>query len=169
MLTRVLQISGVLLAIGAGAAPMAFAVFGGSISQPIAFNHKLHVEDNGLECVECHIYVMTQPFAGYPGVDKCLECHEEAQTDSAEEEKIRQTAAAGEELVWNRIYDVPDHVYSSHRRHVVAGELECAECHGPIADATSPPSRPLNDLSMDFCMDCHEQRGVTNDCIACHM
>jgi hypothetical protein len=160
-----------LLAAGAVGAPAVFALFGSRppIVQPVAFNHRLHVEDNGLACVDCHIYVTTQTFAGLPRVEKCLECHEEAQTESPEEEKIRQAAADGRELAWNRIYQIPDHVYSSHRRHVVAGKLACAECHGPIAETTSPPARPLNDISMDFCMDCHRQNGVTNDCIACHM
>ncbi|GAB4256005.1 MAG: cytochrome c3 family protein [Deferrisomatales bacterium] len=155
-----------------------WALLGGvgraAITQPVAFNHKLHVEDNGLECVECHVYVRSQPFAGLPGVEKCLECHEEPQTDSAEEEKIRQTAEQGGELQWNRIYDVPDHVYYSHRRHVVAGGLECGECHGPIAESTSPPTRPLNEITMDFCIECHMERDVAmagdgpGDCFSCH-
>jgi predicted CXXCH cytochrome family protein len=171
MLNRVSLTLLVLLVAGAGAGPHVHALFGSrpKISQPVAFNHKLHVEENGMDCVECHVYVTSQPFAGLPGVERCLECHEEAQTDSSEEEKIRQTAANGEELAWNRLYVMPEHVYYSHRRHVVAGKLECAECHGPFAEATSPPPRPLNKISMDFCMDCHENRGVTNDCLACHM
>jgi len=126
------------------------------------------VEDNGLECDECHIYVKTQIFAGLPTIEKCLECHEEPVTDSPEEEKIRQAAAQGEPLKWSRLYDVPDHVYYSHRRHVVAGEIPCAECHGAIAETTSPPPRALNHITMSFCIACHERRAVTNDCIACH-
>ena len=168
MRKRGLLILLVSLAVTVGGAPLAHALFRSSISQPVAFNHRLHVEDNELECEECHHYVTSQTFAGLPGVEKCLECHEEAQTESPEEEKIRQAAAEGKELAWNQIYNVPDHVYYSHRRHVVAGEIDCAECHGQIARATQPPSQPLNELTMDFCMDCHESRSVTNDCIACH-
>jgi len=139
-----------------------------STVQPIAFNHRLHVQENGLECVECHTYVKTQTFAGLPSIEKCLECHEEALTDSPEEEKIRQAAATAAPLAWNRLYKVPDHVYYSHRRHVAAGQIPCAECHGPIAEATTPPPKALNEITMKFCMACHERTGITNDCIACH-
>lgn len=149
--------------------PALSPAFRRSVSQPIAFNHQLHVEGNGMECVECHVYVLTQTFAGLPTVERCLECHEAPLTDSAEEEKIRQFAARGEPLVWNRLYEMPDHVYSSHRRHVVAGGMDCAECHGPIAATTKPPPRPLKNMTMDFCMDCHRRSGITNDCLACHM
>jgi len=139
-----------------------------STAQPIAFSHRLHVQENGLECVECHAYVKTQTFAGLPSVKKCLECHEEALTDSPDEEKIRQAAATATPLAWNRLYKVPDHVYYSHRRHVAAGKISCAECHGPIAETATPPPRALNEITMKFCMACHERTGITNDCIACH-
>jgi hypothetical protein len=152
-----------------GAWPAHSLVFRRAVTQPIAFNHRLHVEGNGLECVECHAYVLTQTFAGLPSLERCLECHETAVTDSAEEEKLRELAAWGETLVWKRLYEMPDHVYSSHRRHVVAGGIDCAECHGPVAATTRPPARPLRALTMDFCMDCHRRRGASNDCLACHV
>jgi predicted CXXCH cytochrome family protein len=173
MFKRVLLLALVMFTIGFGEMPVAFALFGFGarppVLQPVAFNHKLHVEENGLGCVDCHVYVTAQTFAGLPDLERCLECHEEDQSGSAEEEKIRQAAAKGEELPWNRIYTVPNHVYYSHRRHVVAGKLDCRQCHGAIAETTSPSPRPLNELSMRFCMDCHEKNDVTNDCIACHM
>lgn len=138
-----------------------------AIVQPVAFNHKVHVE-TGLECGDCHGYFETQTFSGLPTISQCMDCHEEAITTSPEEEKVRELAAAGLPLEWEQIYRVPDHVYYSHRRHVIAGKLDCATCHGDIAETTSPPDRPLNDLSMDFCLNCHQQNNVTEDCIACH-
>ena len=167
---RAILVLAIVLAVGVGAVWFASAMglgAGPPITQPVAFNHQIHME-NGLECGECHAYFTTQTFSGLPGIQTCLDCHEDALTDSPEEEKIRQAAAAGEELVWNQIYTVPDHVYYSHRRHVVAGGMECAECHGPIAETTSPPERPLNRITMDFCMDCHRRTGMSLDCIACH-
>src|SRR3972149_7624800 len=85
------------------------------ITQPIKFNHKHHVKEVGLECSTCHIYYETERFSGLPTLDICMGCHEEKVTDKAEEEKIRATAKAGSELHWNRIYNVPDHVYYSHQ------------------------------------------------------
>ena len=102
MLKRALLTFLGLLAAGAVGAPAVFALFGSRapISQPVAFNHRLHVEDNGLACVDCHIYVETQTFAGLPRVEQCMECHEEDQSGSSEEEKIRQAAADGRELAF---------------------------------------------------------------------
>ena len=168
MLRRIALFSLLVLLAEAGPALALFGWFGSSSSQPIAFNHKLHVEKNGLACADCHEYVTTQIFAGLPRIEKCLECHQTAVTSSAEEEKIRKIAASGKPLVWARLYKVPDHVYYSHRRHVVAGKLECAGCHGPIASTTKPPSGPLNALTMNFCMGCHRKRGASMDCISCH-
>jgi len=34
--------------------------------QPIAYNHKLHIETVGLECAECHRYVETSAAATLP-------------------------------------------------------------------------------------------------------
>ena len=138
-----------------------------AVVQPVAFNHKAHV-DVGMECADCHAYYDTQTFSGLPTIQDCLSCHDEAITESKEEEAIRSAAAAGEPLTWRRLYTVPDHVYYSHRRHVAAEGVECATCHGAIAESTRPPPRALTDLSMDFCLNCHKQTGASEDCIACH-
>lgn len=74
----------------------------------------------------------------------------------------------GQSVPWRRLYDVPDDVYYSHRRHVTVAQLECVECHGEIGTSTSPPTGPLNDLTMEFCIDCHEKQNASTDCIACH-
>ena len=107
------------------------------VEQPIRFNHKKHTQELGLECNTCHIYYETQNFSGLPTLDICLACHEEKVTDSPEEEKIRTMAKGKRELVWQRLYHVPEHVYYSHRRHVVVGGIECATCHGKIAETTA--------------------------------
>ncbi len=142
--------------------------YGPSYDQPISYNHKLHIEQ-GLECISCHRYVMEQTFASIPGVDVCLECHEEPLTESREEEKIRQFAESGTDIPWMQVYEVPDHVFFSHRRHVSVAEIACEECHGEIEGREKPFTRPLIDLSMEFCIDCHKGSGATEDCVACHI
>lgn len=137
------------------------------LQQPIAFNHKKHV-DQGLPCTTCHEYVEEERFAGIPKVEVCLGCHETPITESLEEEKIRQHAEQGEEIGWKQIYQVPDHVYFSHRRHVTIAGLECAQCHGAIAESEQPPLRVAITPSMETCMNCHTTQKVTNDCNACH-
>jgi hypothetical protein len=142
--------------------------FGSKTEQPITFSHKRHV-DQGLECAACHQYFKTQNFSGMPDIHTCMECHNEAITKNPQEEKIRQFAKKGEEIPWKRIYGEPDHVFFSHRRHVVLGKLQCQTCHGNIAERERPPSRPWVNMTMNWCMNCHTKNKVTNDCLACHV
>jgi hypothetical protein len=139
------------------------------IIQPIAYNHNLHVEQEGLGCLDCHALAEEMASATIPPLAVCQDCHdEEPMSESAEELHLIEYLETGTEIPWNRIYEVPDHVYFSHRRHVVLGEIQCSECHGRVADQTAPPESPLMELSMDWCMDCHRGRQVSNDCLACH-
>jgi hypothetical protein len=144
----------------------------GPVVQPIPFNHRIHAE-RGLTCDTCHQYVFEKPFAGIPRVGFCMACHSSdiTQNPAAQPsiETVRRHAAAGTEIPWQRLYTLPYHVYYSHRRHTAIGGLECPTCHGDIGESETPPVRPIaQTLDMDNCMDCHEQRGVENDCAWCH-
>ena len=136
--------------------------------QPIAYNHRIHTQDQGLSCDTCHQQATTGERAGRPSITVCLQCHETALTENPDVEKIRSYAAAGEEIPWVRITRVADHVYFSHRRHVVAAAIECATCHGPMETQTAPPKRPLKPIRMSMCMDCHQKSDASLDCNACH-
>lgn len=139
------------------------------IIQPISYNHNLHVEEEGLECIDCHHSVEDAPFATIPNLQLCLDCHDtEPLSESPEEQKLIAHIEEDERIDWNRIYTVPDHVYFSHRRHVTLGELECSTCHGNVSERTKPQEAPATPLTMEWCMDCHKQNQVTNDCLACH-
>ena len=138
-----------------------------SYNQPIRYNHKLHI-DLGLACEVCHQFVREQAFASIPGIDMCMGCHSEALTDSPEEEKIRKFAEVGADIPWIQIYDIADHVFFSHRRHVTVAEIPCETCHGEVATREIPFTRPLVDLSMAFCLDCHADNSATEDCVSCH-
>ena len=98
-----------------------------------------------------------------------MDCHSEAQGESAEEQKLLSLLETDQEFDWQRIYVLPKHVYFSHFRHVTLGQLNCQECHGNMKELTSPPVKPAVDiLNMDNCMDCHKGRQVNNDCLTCH-
>jgi len=141
---------------------------GSKAGQPISFNHKKHVEQ-GIECLTCHPHFKDQTFSGMPQLAICLECHKDPVTQNPEEEKIRQIHKKGEEIRWKRVYQQPDHVFFSHRRHVVLGKMECKNCHGDIGQSERPPSKPWVKMTMNWCMDCHAKKKVTNDCLACHV
>lgn len=137
--------------------------------QPIAYNHKLHIETVGLECAECHRYVETSAAATLPPLEVCRSCHEsDPLTESPEETVLLTYVADGTEIPWKRIYHVPDHVYFSHRRHVVLGELDCSLCHGVLQEQTTPVRSAFLEVKMENCMDCHREHKVTNDCLSCH-
>jgi hypothetical protein len=138
------------------------------VTQPIAFDHKKHAGDLGIECRTCHEYYETGDHAGLPMLSTCMVCHESPQTDRPEEQKVRDLAGAGSEDVFRKLFRMPDHVFYSHRRHVAIGGLPCETCHGAIAATTAPPERPLRRITMDFCIDCHQLRNVATDCTRCH-
>jgi hypothetical protein len=139
----------------------------GARKQPIAFNHAKHVS-NGVACTDCHAGVQTQAKATLPSVDVCISCHQVALTNSAEEERVRTAAAAGQELKWVQLTQTAPHVFFSHRRHVAVAHLPCAECHGPMEQATKPPDRAFQVFKMATCIGCHQQHRVNADCNDCH-
>lgn len=139
-----------------------------AITQPIAFNHSLHIEDLGLSCTDCHRYAETGIRATIPNREVCADCHSEAVTESAEEEQLIGYVDREEPIPWMKVYSVPEHVWFSHRRHTEVAEIPCETCHGLMEERTEPLSRPLVSQTMEWCMGCHEERGVSNDCIWCH-
>jgi len=137
------------------------------IRQPIAFNHRKHVKENGMACSDCHTSYQTETFSGLPGADTCSLCHGQMQGKSAEERKLVALLSAGGEPQWRTLFRQPPHIFYSHRRHVMKAGIACETCHGAIANTTTPPTA-VRRLKMADCIDCHERRGVATDCTTCH-
>jgi hypothetical protein len=145
--------------------------FGGakSLTQPIKYNHKLHVQEQGLECVECHKYANSHARATIPNIEVCQECHsDEPIADSPEEKILISYITAAKKIPWRKVYSVPTHVYFSHRRHTTLGQIDCAICHGRVEELTQPIQKQIVPISMDRCMKCHEMNGIDNECTRCH-
>ena len=140
----------------------------GRFSQPIAYNHKKHIEEAGLGCFDCHTGAQTHQKASIPNIHFCKNCHEEAMTDSKEEEKLVGFIKKNELIPWVQVHRVPDHAYFSHRRHVSLGKIACQDCHGDVNNMTLPFTKPHVSINMEFCIRCHESKQVTTDCAACH-
>jgi hypothetical protein len=138
------------------------------IKQPVAYNHSIHVNDVGLDCTECHVGAENRSRATLPAVAICEDCHSEMNGETDAEAFVVAAVENREEIRWGRIYRLPDHVYFSHRRHTSLGKIECVKCHGDIQDSETPPLFPQVALTMEFCMDCHEEHESNNDCLACH-
>ena len=137
------------------------------VTQPVQFSHRAHVE-LGLPCDGCHQFVEKAAFAGMPSIDTCMICHQGSLSNDPEEEKVRQYAEKSLPIPWQRVYEVPGHVYFSHRRHVTLGRIDCVRCHGDVGESAAPLTVAALPISMDRCMDCHAQHGAASDCNACH-
>jgi len=166
-----------VLAVAAICAPMIYIRTGYAsgqddpVEQPVEFDHRHHVRDNGIDCVYCHTTVETDAFAGIPSTERCMGCHAQVWPDSPETAPLRASWEKHEPLHWKRINALPDYVYFHHGVHVQAG-IECARCHGEVRDM--PRVTRAHDLTMRFCMDCHRaeqnSRAITHltTCTTCH-
>ena len=152
----------------AGAVAFLPGVLRPGVTQPVGFDHRKHTEKAEIECESCHSSVRTQAFAGLPKISFCMECHEEAQTNSPDEARLREYAHGGKEILWARLFRVPGHVYFSHRRHVALGSIGCNRCHGDIGHRLATDTRRPANLEMDECIACHQKEKAGVDCTDCH-
>jgi hypothetical protein len=127
-----------------------------AIAQPIPFSHKHHVGDDGLDCRYCHTTVETSAFAGLPSTTICLTCHSQLFAKADVLAPLRQSAASGRPIAWNRVHTLPDFVYFNHAIHVAKG-VACRECHGRIDQM--PMTWRTAPLEMEWCLDCHRDPG----------
>ena len=143
-------------------------------SQPIEFSHKIHAGQNGIDCNYCHSSARKSKHSGIPSANVCMNCHtyinEGAITGTKEIQKIydaigfdpeTRTYIEGYEqkpIEWVRIHNLPDHAYFNHSQHVVAGGLECQDCHGPVEEMDV--LYQYSELTMGWCVECHRETEV---------
>lgn len=51
-------------------------------TQPIRFDHVVHVDGQAMACEDCHAFRENGSFAGMPTNENCVGCHEDVQTRS---------------------------------------------------------------------------------------
>ncbi len=120
--------------------------------QPVAYSHKLHVGQLGLDCRYCHTYVDRSGHANIPDAATCMNCHNQILPDSPALAPIRESYASGDPVPWIKVHRMPDYVYFNHAVHVNRG-ISCVECHGQINEMEVVYH--AESLSMKFCLDCH--------------
>lgn len=159
-------------------------------SQPIEFPHDIHAGKNGIDCKYCHNSAIDGRTAGIPTVNVCMNCHKQINGNTPEQqEKIAKIyEAAGwdaakqaytgktKEIIWNKVHVLPDHVYFNHSQHVVAGGVDCKQCHGDMTKmnetAKVQPVSELNKvegnipltkatLTMGWCIECHAEKEIS--------
>ncbi len=147
--------------------------------QPIRFNHRIHAGDFAIGCTSCHAYAEHAPVAGIPSMARCQGCHKFVKEDKEHPEITAEIKALLDRLSddvaieWVRVHRLPDHVYFTHQRHVLAG-VRCQECHGEVE--RMEVMRQVAPLTMGWCLECHKrkqaerplERARLTDCWTCH-
>jgi hypothetical protein len=160
-----------------------------SKDQPIHYNHAKHNElvDGG--CQSCHYFREDGTFSGVPKLAQCIDCHEEVNGDSPEEEKfVKEYVEKGREVPWLVYSRQPDCVFFSHVAHVKMGQMDCVTCHGNIGQSERLKPYQVNRISgysrdiwghniagfkrntwdrmkMDDCSECHQKENVNQNSV----
>ena len=143
---------------GAIVAPMVYARSpfatgaGEPLLQPIAFDHRHHVEDDGIDCLYCHENAERGPYAGVPETNRCMGCHAQIWNDSATLAPLRASARTDRPIRWQRVHSLPDFVYFDHAIHVTRG-IGCVTCHGKVDEMAAVYQ--VAPMTMQWCVDCH--------------
>jgi hypothetical protein len=139
------------------------------IDQPIGFDHRHHVRDDGIDCAYCHVDAARSAWAGIPSTDVCMGCHSQIWSDAPALEPVRASAFRGVPITWKAVNSLPDFVFFRHDAHVTAG-IDCAECHGDVDQMAKVYA--ASDLQMGWCLGCHRDPRWADpppdDCVTCH-
>jgi len=145
--------------------------------QPIAFSHKIHAGENGIDCNYCHSGARHSKTSGIPSANVCMNCHTyiNSGTQTGTEEINKIYAAIGfdpetrtyiegyeqQPIQWVRIHNLPDLAYFNHSQHVSVAGVECQTCHGPIEEMDVVEQHAT--LTMAWCIDCHKETPIDTD------
>jgi cytochrome c2 len=154
--------------------------------QPIFYSHKVHAGINQINCLYCHGNAWESKTAAIPSVNVCMNCHKNINEYSkgpklydeegneidgtAQINKLYEYAgfdpkrptmwdpSKAKPISWERIHNLPDHVYFNHSQHIRAGKVQCQTCHGEIT--AMDEVKQFSELSMGWCINCHRQTHV---------
>mgnify|MGYP001199084546 FL=1 len=144
--------------------------------QPIAFSHKVHSGDNGIDCNYCHHTARDSKHAGIPSLNVCMNCHTYIKegTITGTEEIAKIYKAVGFDpstdtyslppegpVEWVRIHNLPDLAYFNHSQHVNVAGVECQTCHGEIQEMDEVYQS--SKLTMGWCINCHRETEIDTD------
>lgn len=124
--------------------------------QPVAYSHRLHAGQLGMDCRYCHANVESSAEAMVPPTQTCMGCHTLVKAQSPRLQVVRDSWASGEPIEWVRVHKLPDHAYFNHAAHVNAG-VGCTSCHGRVDQMEVVAI--VEPLGMGWCLDCHRNPG----------
>jgi len=136
-------------------------------AQPIAFSHRVHMNQVGLECVFCHEFTDQGLNPSIPSVELCMSCHTDVKTNSPEIVKLTEYWKNEEPVPWIKVHQMNarEYVHFTHKRHIKAG-IACETCHGDVK--AMDQVRQVRSLTMGWCVSCHTENEAPIDCLTCH-
>ena len=152
--------------------------------QPIAFSHKLHAGDYGIDCRYCHTAVEQGKPASVPSLDICMNCHLSVKVQSPLIQNLRKTYEEKKPVAWQKVHLLPDFVKFNHSLHIkaLAGRFSvgalppsgeqfrktCHACHGRVE--VMDVMYQKESLSMGWCVQCHRkpENQAPINCSTCH-
>lgn len=124
------------------------------VTQPVAFQHNLHVAQLGIDCRYCHTTVEVAAAATVPATETCMTCHSQIRVGTPELAVVAASWELDTPIPWNKVHDLPDYAYFNHSAHINTG-VGCSTCHGQIDQMAGIwKNEPL---TMGWCMDCHRE------------
>ena len=120
--------------------------------QPVSFDHRHHVRDDGIDCLYCHSSAVVSSMAGIPSGELCMGCHAQLWTSSPALAPVRDSYFQDRPIVWRRVNQLPDFVHFDHSAHLAQG-VACETCHGRVD--LMARVYPEHALTMSWCLDCH--------------
>ena len=82
--------------------------------QPVAYSHKLHAGQLGLDCRYCHSAVEKSWFSNIPSGNTCMNCHNQVAKESPKLALVRDSYNAGQPIPWVQIHMTPDYRSEEH-------------------------------------------------------
>jgi hypothetical protein len=142
------------------------AIFGSMQAgeKPFAFSHRLHTEDQGLGCTDCHTKWDRADEPGMPTANQCALCHAEVDAPKPPEKRIDQLFD-GTTFKASHFSAQSDEIVFSHQKHA-ARDSDCTACHAALA--TNDAVEAGLKLGMESCQKCHAERKAPSDCSTCH-
>lgn len=161
--------------------------------QPFNFSHVTHADAVEEGCESCHFFREDGTYQGVPTLAQCVDCHEEVQGESKDEQIFVDKYVANEkEVPWLVYARQPDCVFFSHAAHVKKAGMDCVTCHGPMGEAeglrvyeenrltgysrdiwgkniAGMKTNSWDRMKMDDCAACHQKEtGHKGYCFECH-
>jgi hypothetical protein len=138
--------------------------------RPLAFSHRLHVEETGFDCTDCHGGAADAEDPGMPSPAQCALCHSDLDAEKPEHLRVETLVVDGE-LRAAHAGRQSDEILFSHAAHASRAP-DCAACHADVAqdDGALADLAPGLRTSMEECLACHATSGgpALEDCGACH-